>query len=285
VFTPPEGAALPYRERSVDLVVIRDPDRLEEARRVASRAVITLAEDPRPRVQDVELVEPLPPAVEAAIRYVSASDPDATWRRLFAEAVGQPVEILAGDWTPADLAGGADVIAVVEPGVLPLPGCAAAARSALAAGAGAVAVKLLDARGRLDAAGATVFADGSWAGIAAGLPQHEPWHEYVREVCGGSGLLYLDAAVVISLDAALVAHDPHPMVWAAAVWLAGHSVRYQPAAVAVRAVDITEPDPLAGVVAAAWGPALTFRPTRPESLDIRAWRTLLAREDIEGAWR
>ncbi|MGN6608331.1 MAG: sulfotransferase [Jatrophihabitans sp.] len=286
VFTPPAGALLPYLERSVDLVVVRDAERLDEARRVASRAVVVLARSGRPRVVDVELVEAEPPAPAPAIRYVVAGEPDPTWRRLFAEAVGAPLDVLTPGLEPVDLRAEAEVVALVQPGVLPLPGCAAAATTTLAGTTGAVAVKLLDAQGRIESAGEVVFADGSTAGIAAGAAVlAEPWHEYVRDVCGGRGLLFVGGAALDALGDRIASLEPHPLIWAAAVWRAGLRVRYQPTAAAVRATTGVDDDALAPVVATAWAPALPHRPVRPATFDLTAQRTLLARDDVEGAWR
>src|SRR6185503_533839 len=115
-----------------------------------------------------------------------------------------------------DLAAEAGVVAVIEDGVLPLPGCCEAARRTLGcrSGVGAVAVKLFSRDGSLEAAGTTVFADGSWAGIGAGT--HEvvaPWHDYVREVAGGLGLVFFDAGALSKIGGAELAAMDHPVAW------------------------------------------------------------------------
>jgi len=291
VFSPPDGEALPYLAGSVDIVVVADAARAAEARRVAARAVITMSDRGRPHVEAVELLDDTPPEADPAVRYLVAGAPDDAWLRLFREAVGDAVEIVSEPVTGDELTSGVDLIGVVEPGVLPLPGCANASYSTLLAGerAGAVAVKVVAADGRLEAAGEFVFADGSTTGVAAGAPRlAEPWHEYVRDTCGGRGLLYVGAAALGKLggpELDRLAAEPHPMLWAAAAWRAGLRVRYQPAAAAVRATVRPEPELMAGVVAAAWAPALARRPHRPDPLDPSGWRSLVARDDVEGAWR
>jgi hypothetical protein len=289
VFTPPDDSStLPYLEGSVEIIVVDDPGRLPEARRVAARAVIALTGGSCPVVQDVDLLDDVAPEPPPTIRYLVAADSEPSWQTLFAEDVGDAVDVVSGPLEAAELAAGADLIGIVEPGVLPLPGCAAAAVSAMASErAGGVAVKLLAADGTLEAAGETVFADGSFASIASGSAVvSDPWHEYVRDVCGGLGLLYVSAAVLGKLgDQAVTTLEPHPMVWSAAIWRAGLRVRYQPSAVAVRATPPEGSDLLDGAIRAAWAPALAYRPDRPAPLDAPAWRRLLAADDIEGAWR
>jgi len=291
VFTPPDGDTLPYLPGSVDIIVVGSPDRVDEARRIASRAVITMSDRGRPHVEAVELLDDAPPEAEPAVRYLVAGEPDAASLRLFQECVGDSVEILSGPVSGAELTAGADLIGVVQPGVLPLPGCASASYSALFGGdrTGAVAVKLIAADGRLEAAGEFMFADGGSAGIGADARRlSEPWHEYVRDTCGGRGLLYVGAAALGKFgdrELERLAAEPHPMVWAAATWRAGMRVRYQPAAAAVRAVPCPEPELLAGAVAAAWAPALPARPVRPDLLDPSGWHSLVAQDDVEGGWR
>jgi hypothetical protein len=127
-----------------------------------------------------------------------------------------------------------------------------------------------------------VFADATAAGIAAG--SHEtvaPWHDYVRDVCAGAGMLFIAAAATADLPGDASAP---PAVWSGSLWAAGRRVLYQPEAAAVR---ITEPpDPADGrdAIAQAWAPVLELRPERPPLLDVAAWRSLVARDDVAGAW-
>jgi hypothetical protein len=147
-------------------------------------------------------------------------------------------------------------------------------------------VKLFRADGALDGAGGIVFADGSWAGVAAGSHQVvAPWHEYVREAPGGLGLVFFDAGALAKVEGS-VAPEAHPIAWTAPLWAAGLPVLYQPDAHAVRA----DPRPGANraaraMVANAWVGALSRRPLRPDVLDERAWSQLLARDDVEAIWR
>jgi hypothetical protein len=80
--------------------------------------------------------------------------------------------------------------------------------------------------------------------------------------------------------------DSRPLTaWAGSLWAAGRRTVYQPEAVAVR---IGEPPDRPGSIdaaAEAWAPVLELRPPRPRELDVAAWRSLLARDDVAGAWQ
>ena len=307
VFSPPmsDTGVLPYLDDTVEVVVVPEPEAassngadgdrlLADARRVASRAVVSVStgQGQPPTISTVEWVsadasEP----DDAAIRFaVAADDPDPAWLARLEEAVGgqEGAELVTEDAELSELAEGAKAIGIVEGGILPLPGCCSAARSALAGeSVGAVAVKTLAADGSLEAAGTSVFDDGSWAGIGAG--SHTvvaPWHEYVRETCGGTGILVLAAGAVGELPAG--APKPaagSPTSWGASVWEAGLRVVYQPEAAAVRARG--EPDRSAAAnarVAEAWSPALERRPARPEALDDSAWHALVSHDEVASGW-
>jgi Sulfotransferase family len=308
VFSPSaeEGDVLAYLDDTIEVVVVPDSRaasangtdlerRLEEARRVASRAVVSLAagEGPLPAVAGVEWISPdVADATGAAIRFiVAADDPDPEWLSRVEEALAgeEAAEVVSEAAGLSEAAEGAKAIAIVDHGVLPLPGCCRAARSAFAHGkaAGAVAVKTLAADGSLEAAGTSVFADGSWAGIGAG--SHKvvaPWHEYLREACGGTGLLFLAAEAVGELPPR--APEPaagSPTSWAGSLWAAGLRVLYQPDAAAVRARGELDTTAAASArVAEAWSPALESRPPRPEVLDDAAWHPLLARDEVGAGW-
>ena len=304
VFTPPDdGGALPYVDDTIDVVLVSPPPasrgeagppiRLDEARRVARLAVVTIESGRPAAVAEVEEISPSEDEPrDAAIRVgVDAARPDRQWLARLEEALAdeRDAEIVTRPDRWSDLADGADLVAIVEEGVLPLPGCLDAVRASFGRDerAGAVAPKLLAADGSIEAAGTIVFADGSWAGIAAA--SHEvvaPWHEYARETCGAAGLLFLTAAALEELganDSAFPAGNP--TAWAGSLWAAGLPVAYQPDAAAVRATGA--PDTSASVaarVAEAWAPALQVRPTRPAVLDEGAWRGLLANEHVEVDW-
>lgn len=303
LFSPPPGDALPYLDDTIDLVLMRNPGegtagaaatQLAEARRVATRAVAFVEAGEGGRIEHVDWLSH-EGEVEAPPRVVfvpATPEPDPAWTsRLEETLAGEAAAELApmpSRWS--DVAEGGDVVAVLEEGVLPLPGCCAAARSTFSRvdGAGAAAVKMLAADGAIESAGVTVFADGSWAGTAAGSHQVvAPWHEYVRETCGGTGMLLLSAEAIELLDAA----GSRPSVgsittWTASLWDAGQRVLYQPDAVAVRAVGaVDESAAGAARISEAWAPTLETRPARPAALDTAAWRALVAREDAFGVWR
>jgi hypothetical protein len=301
VFTPPASGALPYVDGTVDVVLVSEGSpsgggangQLAEARRVAGLAVVTVEEDAGAVVAEVDHVAP--PAEEpddGRIRIVvGATEPEPRWLEHLEEAVAAEsnAEVVVGAQQWGEVAAGAEVVGIVEEGVLPLPGCLDAVRSTLRDEdlAGAVAPTLLGADGSMEAAGTIVFADGSWAGIAAGSHQvAAPWHEYVRGTCGAAGALFLAAASLEELDAAgSRPQSGTPTSWAGTLWAAGLRVLYQPDAAAVRAADPPETSRLReGSVAEAWAPALQSRPTRPEVLDEGAWRSLLTRENVAAAW-
>jgi hypothetical protein len=234
-----------------------------------------------------------PTMSEVPIRFVVRNrDPDPSWLARLEEALSDEpsVEIVVDAARELELAGDAHVVALIEDGVVPLPGCCEAARATLADrdGVGAVAVKLFGPDGSLEAAGATVFADGSWEGISAGSHQVvAPWHEYVREVSGGLGLLFFDAAAL-----AKVGEDPtlasieHPVAWTAPIWKAGLRVLYQPDATAVRFAGASGSSPAErALVARCWATGLPTRPSRPDVVDDRAWWALVACDDMEASWR
>jgi hypothetical protein len=303
VFTPPgDSDVLAYVDNTIDVVVVSSAPgsaannkrtRLEEARRVARLAVITIEEDRSAAVVGVEdLSQPEEGKRRTSLRImVDARKPDPRWLAYLEEALADEpdAEVVTRPRGWSEVADGAEVVAIVEEGVLPLPGCFDAARATLAGHdrIGAVAAKLLAADGSIEAAGTIVFVDGSWAGIAEGFHQvGAPWHEYVREVCGGAGLVFLTADALDKLGAEDPGAPPRPpTAWAGALWAAGLRVLYQPDAAAVRAAGAPDTSASANArVAKAWAPALQARPARPDPLDEGAWRALLAGEQVEASW-
>ena len=274
---------LQYIDSTIPVVVIDDPDTLEESRRVASRNVLQVTGEAGPVVRVTEVLELAgadTPPTGSVLAVVPRSDTDDSWHARLDEAFAEAPEtnVVAMDEPLA--ADAADAIVVLEPGVVPLPGCVPALLARLRAdqGAGAVAPKLLSEDGALEAAGTVVFADGSMEGIGAGLPDiAAPWHEWVRPVCAGAGL------VAARPDIVRTAGDYSLPALAAAAWSSGHRVDYQPAACAVRAF----PAQASATTTASegWDAALAARPGRPHPLDEDAWRELLARDDVEAAWR
>jgi hypothetical protein len=295
VFAPPgEDERLPYLDGTVDVVLVEQEDRLDEARRVAAGAVAKLARNGGSGPV-VDAVEVRPRAWSATddtrtVVVVDATDPDESWLRQLREALAdEPGTELVVSTDPVGAAVGADTVALVEEGVIPLPGCFTAARATLAdpERVGAVAVKLFAAGGALEAAGGTVFANGSCTGIAGGSHKvAAPWHDFVRETCWAPGVVFLTAAALEKIGDAAPPPAARHAVWAAELWAAGLRVVYQPEAAAVRALPAAPVGARArSAIRDAWGPALDARPDVPESFMAPAWSELLARDDVEASWR
>ena len=291
VFAPPGGVdgELPYLDDTVDVVLVSDPAQLEEGRRVARAAVLVVSGDEAGRalVTHVEeMGEVRSAATDPIVLAVSTGDPEDPWLPRVEEAVAElPGATVVADPNPwaraAEAEGGAAV--VVEPGVLPLPGCIEAAAATLLdhERIGAVAAKLFAADGSLEAAGATVFADGSVEGVGAGLDVDAPWHEFVRPVCAAAGLI----AVRPSAARRVAAETSSLLEASAELWGAGFEVCYQPDAWAVRALEGDRPGPAGESTDGAWTSVLPRRPERPTPLDDVAWQWLLAHDDPSGCWR
>ena len=143
VFTPPPGPSLPYFDHTVDVVVLDDPVRLAEATRIATLAVVTVRGRRWPTVADVALVADGVPPPAVPVRFVVADPhPDPVWLAHLEELVEdeRDADLVFGADVTA-VAGGAEIVAVVEDGVLPLPGCCATVRRTFSSGdrVGAVA--------------------------------------------------------------------------------------------------------------------------------------------------
>jgi hypothetical protein len=293
-FRPPAGADLPYPDATIDVVVTTDDRDLDEARRVAAGPVIVVGAAASGRLE-VRSVLGRPHAASTLPRTVVWSAPgagaegerwvDALGRR--AAAAGATLHLAPLDGTGLDDPGDAEVVVLVEPGALPLPGALdAAAQLAVADPTVAVAGKVVGADGRLESAGGIVFSDRSVGLIGNGSPDVSgPWHDYVRPVCFGSGL------VAVSADLWRRATKPEGVTdraflreWSGALWAHGAGVRYQPSVVAVRVVpDPGEPSvPLEHSI---WQRVLDLRPARPGDLSDGAWRYLLGNDDVEACRR
>jgi hypothetical protein len=292
-FRPPSGARLPYLDASIDIVVVDEEHDLAEARRVAATGVITVSAGASGvEVTAVDVTGAnggsggAVPAAPSVLVWSSAAGADNSWRSHLAARVAEAGADLR--FAEIDTVGPAsvtdyDVVIVVEPGVLPLPGAIeAAARLAAARPASAVAGKVLTPDGRIEAAGGIVFFDRSVALIAeASTEVRAPWHDYVRPVCWAPGLV----AAATSLWAGVTGPDvltgrPFLREWCAEVWARGGSVVYQPTVTAVRvAGNGTEASiPLQ---ASSWQRVLDLRPARPSDLSDGAWRYVLAHDDVE----
>jgi hypothetical protein len=257
---PDTDGELPYLDRSIDVVVVDDPAHIAEARRVATSAVLLAEPDQAGGIQVT--------GIERMASEAATLDEVAL------------IELGADGPLGIDVVE-TEIVAIAEPGVLPLPGCLEIAAGTLERDetVAAVAVKLLDADGLLEGAGFAVFADGSAEGIGAGSADvAAPWHDFVRPVCAGAGLLVVRAAAVReSGEGAASLIDLSGRLRAA-----GRGLLYQPDAWAVRVRPDDSSSPTAGE---AWSGVLAARPERPDSLDDSVWRWLLVHDDPEDAWR
>jgi hypothetical protein len=303
-FAPPEGEGLPYRDRTVDVVLVpAEPGEkiieygwVEEARRVATIAVVTVEDGGAPVVAAVEELAPADGDTPRQIFFVPLNArADRAWVKRLEEALAGEAgtSVAAGlDTLPeAEAEGEGRIVALIEEGVLPLPGCCDAVRATFegSESTGAVVAKLLTAGGAIEAAGTVVFADGSFTGVAEG--SHKllaPWHEFVRDACGGAGITFFTDQGLEALPSSTVS-PPGPLTAAAGhVWAAGRRVVYQPDAAVVRTTAAPESGAAAVVrIAEAWEPALRARPPRPVRLTSAAadWRQLLARDEVAASWR
>jgi hypothetical protein len=258
---PPDAdGELPYLDRSIDIVVVDDPGHFDEARRVATSAVVLVDPDEAGAVGVVRVEE---------IGGEVSGGPEAVVVEAGRRAVREASEI------------DSVVVAIAERGVLPLPRCLEAAEAILRRydDVAGVAVKVLDADGLLESTGTTVFADGSAEGIGAGsLEVAAPWHEWVRPVCAATGLLVARPEALRGIS-----DEPESLLELSGyLWAGGHRIVYQPDAWAVRALAAESADPQAPPV---WSGVLESRPRRPERLNVASWRWLLAHDDVEGTWR
>lgn len=285
VFAPPPDAELilPYLDSSVDVVLVDRSERRAEAARVAEQAVIVVRFDgPAPVADDVIVLEDRPDdlAGRAEVVLVPTDRPDDDWLAMLQEATSDMGGVRIERSADAPSIGPDALVALIDPGVLPLPGALDAVRRTFSTDArvGAVAVKVLAADGAIEAAGSMLFADGTWAGIAGGsFDTDAPWHHYARDVCAGSGLT-VSRADHLGPSTPPLTHTE----WCAAAWSCGRRVRYQPEAAVVRSRDLGSGTPegaLGSWARVAWG-----RPRRPARLDDTAWRALLAEENITEQW-
>lgn len=274
------GERLPYRDHTIDVVLVDDAGRMDEAERVAARAVVrvapneidgaTVVETRRLR-SDGSAAPPVPILV--------GTEPGDVWLRTLAEIVGdrRSIEIRAAPRADAAaLETESPIVVLAERGVLPLPGCIEAAERLLAQEErlGGVAVKLFAAGGRLEAAGGAAFADGSVEGIAGGAAAAASWHEYVRPVDAAVGLVVLRSAAARQSAAADDGGAFDLASLSAHLWSGGWELCYQPDAAAVRAL------PRAAGPAGVWPQAAADRPPRPAELGEGFWRSLIARREV-----
>ena len=283
------GDGLAYVDDSFDVVAIEHDGQRAEAERVATVAVVTVGDDGTTRVDAIDAdstaAGTAPSVRVAVIGWAGRARHDE-----LAASLDSRFELTdVSTWAEA-IDGDHDVTVLLEPGVLPLPGCIDAALRTLARrpNAGAVGVKLFAPDGSLEAAGTTVFADGSFAGVAGGTTRiTAPWHDYVRPIHAATGVLVARTASLRDVEPPAEGCSPMSLVsWCAVLWSAGYEVVYQPDAAAVRIGSpipstTDEHDGLVKVLT----PVLGSRSSRPDPLDDRSWRTLVARDDVSAGWR
>ncbi len=266
------GSTLPYFDDSVEVVVTTADRDLDEATRVAATAVVVAQ-----RVGAELLVDAIHPVGDGSAPgngvVIIAAATSAAVDEVVQRRTDRFGAELRFDVDPREV--DAEIVVVVEPGTVPLPGAIDALVTATRHRPDSVTVaKVIDDHGQVEAAGGIVFADGSVAGIAAGtVDVRAPWHEFDRPTCWGSGLFGATAATwrdLPGLDAA------DPVAWCGAVWASGRTVDYCPAAAVVRVAA----GPVLGPAGDAWAPVLATRPHRPTEFSDGAWRHLLANDDV-----
>jgi hypothetical protein len=288
VFTPPDGdRRLPYLDRSVDVVVIEDGRDPGEVGRVARLGVIAVAEGGTgASVRSVDTRSNVAGPLAPQVLVWAAPIPDPRWEAAVterAEGAGATLLLAPIDGKAVSRFGHHEVVVVLEPQVLPLPG---AIRVAAAAAAGdptsAVAGKVVRGDGCLESAGGTVFFDRS-VGLIAGSSSHvrAPWHDYRRPVCWAPGLMAAAAALFENVPGPPdVQGRAYLREWCAAVWERDGAIIYHPEVAAVR-VEGDGGEPSIPLEASAWQRVLDLRPVRPNELNEHTWRYVLARDDVE----
>jgi hypothetical protein len=281
----PGAGLLPYLDHTIDVVIVDDAERLDEAARVAANAAVLVSpeadggaipvETRRTRAARAHGNVPIPIFV--------ATDSGDEWLGQLEAVVTRRsgIEVKpAADSIAEILKTTAPVVVVAERGALPLPGCVEAAERLLAANErlGGVAVKLFDADGALEAAGGAAFADGSVEPIAKGAPPSAPWHEYVRPVSTAVGLIVLRSAAARQCVRADQDGAFELAALSERLRSSGWELRYQPHAAAVCVL------PPRKVGAGSWSHGREGLPERPAESNDASWRSLLA-NDVVGAAR
>jgi hypothetical protein len=286
-FRPPAGARLPYLDDSVCVVVADSSRDRVEAARVATNGVITVeAGSAGMIVCSVEVKRNRAAPERRTLVWSADPDDDALWRGALTEAVADAgAELHLAEISSKGMVGieGHDVLVVVEPYVLPLPGAIEAAAShATADATAAVAGKILRPDGCLEAAGGTIFFDRSVGLIANGSSDvRAPWHEYVRPVCWAPGLVAASSALWTAIPLSPYKSGRDALrEWCSELWSSGHRVTYEPTVTGVRLTG-DGGEPSAPLQESAWQRVLDLRPARPTELNDGAWRYLLAHDDVD----
>lgn len=293
-FRAPEGIdSLPFPDDVADVVVVTaDRDLAEAARASAGPVVVVQAgASGAIEVRSVQGVPDRSPAGAAPTLLWTPSESDRWQAALHEVATVAGASVIVA---PLD-AGGLDdfdpspgsVVVLVEPGSLPLPGAIEQAARLVTGRPEAAAVgKVLRADGTLESAGGMVFADRSVGLIGYGsVDVSGPWHDYVRPVCWGSGLLAVDAARLLAVGhRAAGSGRAYLRELAGELWAAGTGVTYHPDLASVRVVP--DPgEPSMPMEASTWQRVLDLRPQRPAELSDGAWRYLLANDDVQACGR
>lgn len=327
VARPFESVPLPYPDQSIDIVALRqgDPAALEDARRVASAAVIGLPPGGSPNgtpslllsagaeARDIKAVsivgccqgdpaqietflrsleETLPPGFKGEIVLVdiTADDRTTTLLKTFAAAGERRTAIGAAGVDPLRAVGqGTDaaseeLLIFLGSALLLLPGWLRPLLDLLRErpDAGVVGGRLVSPAGSLEAAGGTVFNDGSLLSFGAG--EADPaaaLFEHVRKVdfCSPHFLAtprrVLDEAG--GLDASATGLRDAVVDYCFTLRRLGLAAYYQPASTAVQLGSSTaQAGGLHPSVVRKWRAALKRQPARPELLDNSTLHALAA---------
>ena len=289
VFAPPScDEVLPYLDDTVDVVLVDGREGLEEALRVAREGVVVVELPEEEGVaRSLEVLSANGSAVSESPSIVvcaqAPSEDPGWWAERLREAVGDAAEVVAGASLAVALSESgaeADVVVLLERGVVPLPGAVRSLARVVTEDGAAATGKLLGSDGALAAAGRSVFADGSVAAIGAGSTDvSAPWHEFRRPVPAAAGSLAIGRAALEQAG-----HDFDSVLGlSAAAWRSGGRLVYQPDAALVQALEGEHDLAPAEEAGSTWAQLLGSRPERPEPLDEEAWRAVVAQDDVEGA--
>ncbi|MDH4170287.1 MAG: sulfotransferase [Acidimicrobiia bacterium] len=287
VFTAPDAASLPYLDRSVDIVIADRHRERRDAARVASSAVITVEPNDAGAIEVHSIEAQADADTGGDTRKVLLVTDDLPGQPGWRDRITESAHDAGAELRFAELGAPAlldidhyDVVVMVEPGVLPLPGSVETA--AAAAKDRAVTGKVIAADASLESAGATVFFDRSVGLIGNG--SHDllaPWHDYTRPVCWGAGLVAAPTSMWRAVEGpSHLTGRAFIREWCASVWAQGITVEYQPGITAVR-LHGDGGESSGPLHDTAWQRVLDLRPTRPTDLSDGAWRYVLAHDDVE----
>ena len=210
-FRPPTDEGLPYLDGTIDVVVVDGSRDLSKARRVASRGVVVVDRNGAGSFEVVDIHRVAhDDAVAAPHVLVWTWDPedDPRWRAALEERVsasGADLHLAPLDATGLQEVVAHDVVVVLEPYVLPLPGVINTASQYVVDEPGAIlSGKVIGADGALESAGGTVFADRSVALIGHRLRRR------ARAVARLRPAGVLVAGLIAVIDASVWNATSHP---------------------------------------------------------------------------